>query len=277
MIRAVRVLIIMAFAAGACARPAVGGEARNSDSVAVAVRGSGITPCPPTCAWESIFSYSHASLSGPRAPWHEALLSIVHSFGGREAAVLEVIQSSRFNEWDRAVALDGYAGLWDGGYANVRAQFAPDAAFLPRVEAYAAIFHALRSGWEVSAGYRLRAYDADRIHVVGGSLGRYAGNWYVRANAQAIPMKGEVGANVSMHARFYLEPPRSFVEVAAGRGRGVEVVAAGPIIERTDTYHFSARLQTYVTRHLGFSVQGLFSDDDFFQRRVLVLGLMTRW
>src|SRR5690606_39470963 len=100
MIRAVRVLIIMAFAAGACARPAVGGEARNSDSVAVAVRGSGITPCPPTCAWESIFSYSHASLSGPRAPWHEALLSIVHSFGGREAAVLEVIQSSRFNEWE---------------------------------------------------------------------------------------------------------------------------------------------------------------------------------
>ena len=253
----------------------------DTTRIAVTDRGSDATlsdgPCPPRCSWESFIHYSYASVSEGRAAWHHAQVNLVHDIGDRFTAALEVIESSRFGRWDRAAAVDGYAELWPQSYANVRTQLAPSAQFMPAAEGYAEVFQGLPRGWETSAAYRLRSFPDDRIHIFGMSLGRYVGRWYVRAIGQMMPREGEVGLVYSARARRFIEPPRAFFEVEVGRGRGVEVIDVGPIVQMTRTYHASLKLQTYLTRHFGVSIQGIYSDDHFFERRSVALGLMSRW
>lgn len=233
--------------------------------------------CPPACPWEGFLNYSYSSVTDGRAPWHDARATVVHPFGGGLTAALELIEGSRFDRWDRAVALDTYAELWAGSYGNLRTQYAASPDFLPLAGVYGELFQGLRDGWEVSANYRFRAYSDDETHLLGVSLGRYVGRWYLRALGHMLPRAGELGVVYTAEARRYFAPPRSYVELEAGRGRGVEVIDVGPVIQMTGTYHASVRLQTYVTNHFGIAVQGVYSDDEFFKRRTIAVGVMSRW
>ena len=237
---------------------------------------SSARPCPPACTWESMLTYSYSDLSDEMAPWHNIHAAAVYNFPGG-AFALEGLQVNRFERWDQGVALDGYKELWQNSYGNVRVQYAPSPDLLPELDLYAELFQGIQGGWEVSGSYRLRAYPVDRIHFFGASLNRYAGSWYLRAKGELFPYADEVGALFSVEARRYFEPPRSYLKFEAGRGRGVEVVDVGPIIETTDTYYLLAGIQKYVTSRLGVIAQAAYSDDDFFTRRTLVIGAMVRW
>lgn len=232
--------------------------------------------CPPSCTWESTLTYSYSDLSDDMAPWHVINAALVrHLEGG--ALALEAMQVGRFERWDQGLALDGYKELWQDSYANVRMQYAPTPELLPELDLFGQLFQGIPGGWELSGSYRLRAYPNDEIHFFGVGLGRYAGTWYIRAKGDVFPYADEVGALLSVEARRYFEPPRSYVKFEAGRGRGVEVVDVGPVIETTDTYYVLAGIQKYLTSHLGLIAQAVYSDDDFFTRRTLVLGGMIRW
>ena len=233
-------------------------------------------PCPPACTWESTLTYSYSDLSDEMASWHNINAAAVYNFPGG-AIALGAIQVSRFERWDQGVALDGYKELWQNSYGNVRVQYAPSADLLPELDLYAELFQGIPRGWEVSGSYRLRAYPDDKIHFVGASLNRYVGSWYLRGKGEVFPYADEVGVLFSVEARRYFEPPRSYLKFEAGRGRGVEVVDVGPIIETTDTYYLLAGIQKYVTSHFGLIAQAVYSDDDFFTRRTLVVGAMVRW
>lgn len=267
---------IARFAAAAALIGAGAGTAIGGDQEAVGDSPSN-GACPPACPWEGFLNYSYSSVTNGRAPWHDARAAVVHPFAGGLTAALELIEDSRFNRWDRAVALDTYLELWAGSYGNVRVQYAASPNFLPIAGMYGELFQGLPDGWEVSANYRFRAYSHDETHLLGVSLGRYVGRWYLRALGHMLPRTGHVGFIYAAKARRYFAPPRSYVELGAGRGRGVEVVDVGPVIQTTATYHASVRLQTYVTNHFGIAVQGVYSDDEFFKRRTVALGVMSRW
>ena len=237
---------------------------------------SQIARCPAACTWESMITYSFSDLSDDRAPWHALHATLVRNFEGG-ALALEAIQVGRFERWDRAVALDGYKELWQDSYANLRAQYAPTPELLPELDFFGQLYQGIASGWEVSGSYRLRAYPDEAIHFFGLGVGRYLGAWYLRAKGNVFPYADEVGALLSVEARRYFEPPRSYLKFEAGRGRGVEVVDVGPLIETTDTYYILAGMQKYLTPHLGLSAQAAYSDDDFFTRGTVVIGGMVRW
>lgn len=233
-------------------------------------------PCPPTCTWESMLTYSYSDLSDGLASWHNLHAVAVSTFPGG-ALALEVLQVRRFERSNQGAALDGYKELWKNSYGNVRVQYAPSPDLLPELDLYAELFQGFPGGWEVSGSYRLRAYPDNDIHFLGASLNRYIGSWYLRGEGEVFPYADEAGVIFSLGARRYFDPPRSYLKFEAGRGRGVEVVDVGPVVETTDTFYALAGIQKYLTSHLGLIAHAVYSNDDFFRRRTLVVGAMVRW
>ncbi len=226
-------------------------------------------------AWSAALFYRYESLSGGRAAWQNWHVSARRRFD-RGTIIVEALRTRRFDAWDEALAADGWLDLWRGAYVNVRLQAAQNPRLLPATEWYLEGYQGV-GRWEFSGLFRQRAFAAETVRDFGLTAAVYVGNWYLRARAQWTPREGRTGGSQVFMARRYWTPPMEFVEVQAGRGRSVETVAEGPVLVLTQTYAVALRVQKFLTRNLGFTAGGSYSDDDFFTRRSLTLGLLTRW
>jgi len=232
----------------------------------------------PRFRWQASAFYRYQSLTDGRPSWHRAEALLLRRFR-KGSVIAKAIRARRFEEWDEALALEGYRDLWNGAYGHLRLQYAFSPQALAAAEVYAELFQSVGSGWEVAGTYWLRDYPGETLHLAGLGVGKYVGRWYLRAKTLLIPQAGEVGVAQLLRARRYLDgaSAREFLDLQAGLGRSVELVGPGPRVEIARTYFVTARLQRFVTRHLGFSVGTAYSDVKFYARRGVTAGLLVRW
>ena len=154
--------------------------------------------------------------AGPR--WNEQAASVRHYMKGGSIG-FETLRAHRFDQTGHAWALDAYAGLWNGAYANIRYQRAPAARLFPANAGRVELYQSLGNGWEASLADDVLGFDA-RVNIYGAALGKYAGNWYVQLRHQAIVSEGAHSNGQRLLARYYYAGDAdSYLEATANRGR----------------------------------------------------------
>ena len=235
--------------------------------------GEAVTTLP---VWEASIVHQRQHLSEGRAAW-QAYQLMVQRRSARGAMLLQGNRVQRFGVWDEALKAEAWRDLWAKAYGHLRLQYAPTPQILPGQELYAELFQAVPGGWEVAGSYSHRRYPEQTVHSMGLGLGKYVGNWYLRGKTTVIPQHGSASVVQRLRARWYLNAPREYIGVQVGGGRIRAIVDEGPILETVRTYFVTAQLQTYLTSHFGISVVASYSDDAFFIRQGVTLGLLTRW
>jgi YaiO family outer membrane protein len=155
--------------------------------------------------------------TGPR--WNDQTISVRH-YSQQGSIAFETLRAHRFGEQDYAWALDGYAKLWTGAYANLRYQRSPAARLFARNSGRVEVWQALGGGWEASLSDDLLAFPATRVNIYGVSVGKYVDNYYIALRHQNIVSPGSHSNGDRLLARYYYEGDAdNYVELTANRGR----------------------------------------------------------
>ena len=249
-----------------------GGDADEIDRIS-----NGLNRIPDALPWEFGMNYSFQSFNEDRADWHETTVYVKRSFS-RGSLAVESIRVRRFSSWDEAVALDGYLDLWPDAYINLRGQVTPEADVLSDSEYAVELFQGFGDGWEISGRYDYRNYPDNNLDIYGILLGKYLGDWYLRARASFLPEDDHTLDSYGVTVRRYLTTADDFIEINAGRGKEMVTIGAGPQIETHRTYSFSFRLQKFVTPHWGFTLGANYDDQEELPvGRGVSAGIITRW
>jgi YaiO family outer membrane protein len=154
--------------------------------------------------------------NGPR--WNDQAASVRHYTKGGSLA-FETLRAHRFGQHDVAWALDGYANLWQGAYANVRYQRSAAARLFPANAGRVELYQSLGNGWEASASDDVLGY-ASRVNIYGVTIAKYTGDWYVQLRHQNIVSAGSHGTGERLLARwYYAGDADTYAEASVNSGR----------------------------------------------------------
>lgn len=219
-----------------------------------------------TLDWEISSLYEFQAFLDPRPFWHTGTLGIKRQFpfGSLE---LQALGTTRFDKWDQALVLDGYTDLWTGAYTNIRLLGTIDPEVIASYDAMGELYQNFPGGWEVSALYRLMAFNAGNVHFFGASLGKYLGSWYFRVDPRLFIADEGPGAQVSLWGRYYYDTADDFVELRTGFGRRVAVVGSGPRVEGQNNAFALLSVQKFFTPNFGIFLAGNFNYDQLFPTR----------
>lgn len=231
-------------------------------------------------AWQAgvtVNAEDFASSDPAWSSWWRIAATVQRRFH-KGALVLEASDHRRFGRWDAAIRADAYRDLWHGSYGSLRVQAAPGALVIPRADVTAELFQGFR-GWVASAAYRRMAFASDNVNVLGLSLARYLGPWYVQATGNAVPGSGGEPWALSLvgRVRRYLQAPDELLELTAGTGREVVVLGSGSFDLRT-TRTLAARVQLFPWQRTGFSLGSSYTTYEGIPHRVgLDLAFLRRF
>jgi YaiO family outer membrane protein len=167
--------------------------------------------------WAASLSSSWTDVgAGPR--WNDQAASIRHYTKGGSLG-FESLRAHRFGLHDYAWALDGYANLWSGAYANLRYQRGAASRLFPANAGRAELYQSLGNGWEVSASDDVLGF-ASRVNIYGVGIAKYTGDWYVQLRHQNIVSAGSHGTGERLLARWdYAGDADTYAEVTVNSGR----------------------------------------------------------
>jgi YaiO family outer membrane protein len=167
--------------------------------------------------WGASLSSSWTDVGGgPR--WNDQTAS-VRRYMKRGSLGFETLRAHRFGQHDYAWALDGYAGLWEGAYANLRYQHSATSRLFPANSGRLEIWQALGQGWEASLGDDVLGFDS-RVNIYGVSIAKYTGNFYVQLRHQNIVSEGSHSTGQRLLARwYYTGDADNYLELTANSGR----------------------------------------------------------
>lgn len=154
--------------------------------------------------------------TGPR--WNDRSVSVRH-YGQAGSIAFETLASQRFGGQDHAWALDAYARLWRGAYANLRYQRAPVARLFPANSGRVELYQAVGNGWELSASDDVLGY-AGRVNIYGLAVARYLGDFYLQLRRQDIVSPGSRGSGERLLGRWYYRGDAdNYLELSVNGGR----------------------------------------------------------
>ncbi|VXC70230.1 YaiO family outer membrane beta-barrel protein [Massilia sp. 9I] len=212
--------------------------------------------------------------SGPR--WNDQTLSLRH-YMKRGSIGFEALRAHRFDQTGRAWAIDAYASLWDGAYANLRYQRAPSERLFPANSGRIELYQSLGGGWEASLSDDVLGFDS-RVNIYGVGLGKYTGNFYLQLRHQNIVSEGSHSSGDRLLARwYYAGDGDSCLEMTANRGRSDDPLSLTG--GRARSGGGSVNWVHYLSRHWGGKVGASFarSGANEARERGLTFGIYRRW
>lgn len=224
--------------------------------------------------WAASLSGSWTDVgSGPR--WNDQTASVRHYMKGGSLG-FESLRAHRFGQTGHAWALDAYADLWSGAYANIRYQRAPAARLFPANSGRVEIYQSLGQGWEASVADDVLGFDS-RVNIYGVGLGKYIGNWYVQLRHQNIVSQGSHSNGQRLLARYYYAGDAdSYLEATANSGRSDDPLSLSG--GRARSGGGSVTWVRYWSDNWGSKVGASFSRGaNEARERGLSVGLYRRW
>ena len=231
---------------------------------------------PAGYLWSASLSGSHSTFSPSRAGWTETTLSIRRHFE-RGSLALELLSAHRFNSSDQAWALDGYVGLWDRAYANLRYQHGPSASLFPDNAWRAEVFQGVGKGWELSGSYDHLGFG-NGVEIYGFGVGRYVGPFYIRARRLYIPKDNGHSTSDRVQVRYYFKGDGdNYFELATGWGRSEDRIVSG-VANSLSTNSVSVNYVRFPTPRFGFKIgAGVGHEENGFDSRSISGALYLRW
>ncbi|HVR82553.1 MAG TPA: YaiO family outer membrane beta-barrel protein [Luteimonas sp.] len=229
--------------------------------------------------WSASLAASRTWFSPSRNPWGEYTASLRRHFEHGSLAV-ELLDARRFGTSDRAWALDGYVDLWSRAYANLRYQHGPRGDLYPGNAWRAELFQGVGHGWELSGSYDRLDFTNSNVDMYGIGVGKYVGNFYLRARTLYIP--GDGGHSTSFRGQvryYYAGDGDNYVEFNAGSGRSRDLLSGNPgVVGRNRSSSASVAFVKYPSPRWGFKIGVGYGDDaDSFVERGIYGALYRRW
>ena len=216
---------------------------------------------PEGYLWSARLSADRTSFSPARDRWSDYGLSLRRHFD-RGSLAVEWLGAHRFGDSDRAWALDGYVDLWPKAYANLRYQHGPQAALFPERAWRAEIFQGVGPGWELSASYDRLAFTRSDVEFYSVGVGKYVGNFYLRARTLYVPGNGTHSVGYRGLVRYYYAGDAdNYVELTGGSGSGTDILRDGAVSRRHSTSAGIAWVK-YPTPRWGFKLGFDYGDED---------------
>jgi YaiO family outer membrane protein len=168
-------------------------------------------------SWAASLSSSWTDVgTGPR--WNDQTASLRHYMKGGSLG-FETLRAQRFGQHDYAWALDGYATLWQGAYANLRYQHSATSRLFPANAGRVEVWQSLGQGWEASLSDDVLGFDG-RVNIYGISLAKYVGNFYLQLRHQNIVSQDSHSSGDRLLARwYYTGGADDYLELVANGGR----------------------------------------------------------
>jgi YaiO family outer membrane protein len=217
---------------------------------------------------------------GDNPRWNEQTASVRYygKLGSKHGSIaFETLRAERFAQTGHAWALDAYADLWSGAYANVRYQRAPAARLFPANAGRIELYQAVGDGWEVSLSDDVLGFG-ERVNIYGVGLAKYTGNWYVQLRHQNIVSAGAHSSGDRLLGRYYYQGGAdSYLELAMNRGRSDDPLSLAS--GRTRSGGGGVNLVHYFSRDWGGRVGAAFSRDGSggARERSLSFAVYRRW
>jgi YaiO family outer membrane protein len=180
---------------------------------------------PAGYRWSLRTEAGRTGFSGARADWDDYEIGLRRHFA-RGSLALEVLSTHRFGTHDRAWALDGYVDTWARAYANLRYQHAPGSDLFPGRAWRAELFQGVGEGWELSASVDSLRFDSSSTELYGLGVGRYVGNFYLRARSRYSTSSHDFGHH-GLVRYYYAGNADEYVEVSAGNSRSEDRIGGG--------------------------------------------------
>jgi len=230
----------------------------------------------PGYLWAASLSATASAVQPRDQHWRDTSFSL-RRFIGKDSLAFEALDSKRFGLLDKAYALDGYLGLWQGAYANLRYQQAPQASLFPHKSWRGEVFQNLAGGWELSLSEDVLGFDGNRVEISGLGLGRYVGNFYIRLRHTKIDAAASSGSGDRLMVRwYYTGDGDNYLEFAASRGRSADPLDLLGGQQRSGASSINA--VRYFTPEWGLRFGASYSSDaGGASERGLTLALTRRW
>ena len=225
--------------------------------------------------WSAGASAGITRLSLNDQRWNEQSLSIRRHFV-QGSLGFETLRASRFDQHATAWALDGYASLWSGAYANLRYQHGPSDRLFPGKSWRAELFQSVGNGWELSVSDdRLHFGDA-RVDIYGIGVARYVGDFYIRLRHTNIVTDDTRSSGDRLVVRYYYRGDGdNYAEFAASRGRSEDILSLGG--GRVQSGGASLSYVRYPSLRWGYKIGVNYSRESTGSERGLSGGLFMRW
>lgn len=231
---------------------------------------------PAGYQWAAGISAGFTRLSLRDQRWNEQTLSIRRYFD-KGSIGFETLSASRFDQRGNAWAIDAYASLWEGAYANLRYQRAPSERLFPSYSWRAELYQSVGNGWELSAGDDRLNFGGARVDIYGIGVARYFGDFYVRLRHTNIVSDNSRSSGDRLVGRYYYAGNGDdYFEAAISRGRSEDPLAlAGG---RQQSGGGSLSFVKYPTQRWGYKLGVSYARDDITgSERGLSGSLFLRW
>jgi YaiO family outer membrane protein len=197
--------------------PSAGNPSAPSPSAAMPSAGNPDATSAAGYSWAASLSAGWTEVgAGPR--WNDQTASVRH-YTPAGSLAFETLRAARFGRHDAAWALDAYTKLWAGAYANLRYQHSATGRLFPANAGRVELWQALGQGWEASLSDDVLGFDS-RVNIVGASLARYFGDFYVQLRHQNIVSQGSHSTGERLLARwYYAGDADNYLELSANSGR----------------------------------------------------------
>ncbi|MFC0253017.1 YaiO family outer membrane beta-barrel protein [Massilia consociata] len=214
---------------------------------------------------------------GAGTRWNDQTLSVRRYLQGGSIGV-EALRAHRFDQAGRAWAIDAYASLWNGAYANLRYQRAPGARLFPANAGRVELYQSLGNGWEASLSNDVLGFDT-RVNIYGVGLARYTGNFYVQLRHQNIVSGGARSSGDRLLGRwYYTGEADNHVEMTVNRGRSDDLLSLTS--GRARSGGGSLAWVHYLSRDWGGKIGASYARTDGGaggRERGVSIGLYRRW
>lgn len=197
--------------------------------------------------------YSYVYFDGDTEPWQLTSLSLGRRT--RQGSVIgRVNYANRFGTSGIQLEADAYPKLTDRVYAYLNTGYAPSGVF-PTWRFGGEVYANLMGGWEASAGMRELRFDSAQVTLYTGSLGKYAGNYWISLRPFVHPKDDGVSTSANLIARRYFADANHYVGGRLGYGNTPTDRLAPNELARTRS--FSAEL--HAARRVRADMYGVWS------------------
>jgi len=215
---------------------------------------------PQATDWQVMANLTHWTFDPtPADPWTDGQIMLQRKYSGGSLA-FGYLSVSRFKQDDTAWRLEGYRDLWNRSYGYLNLQIGPSAAILPEIDGTLELYQGFGEGWESSLSYRRMQFTSDAVDILGGSLARYTGPWYLRLKVMLIPRQTSTEASALGSARRYLGDVDTYLETTLGLNMSQFQMPDGGFIEENG-FVGVLHLQHFLTLNWGYGVSYSYHND----------------
>lgn len=162
------------------------------------------------------YTYDYFEKAANRDPWH--LVAASYSRKTTLGSVIgRVNWAERYGEKGFQYEVDAYPSIGEKNYAYLNLGYS-NLSIFPEFRTGAEWYHSFPKAFEGSLGLRALYFTSSNTHIFTGSVGKYAGNYWISLRTYVTPSSTGTSVSGSIQTRRYFADPENYIGLRLGYG-----------------------------------------------------------